>query len=350
MSETDNNLLPIDRFDYHLPDELIAQRPIEPRDSSRLLVIDRASGQLEDRVFRDLPDILQPDDVLVMNDTRVIPARLFARRQTGGKVEFLFLDETEPDVWRALARPARRLRDSDVLDVLTLTGEDSGAALRIIGREQGGAIIVHLERARSVLDAHGKMPLPPYIGETLSDAERYQTVIARSPGSAAAPTAGLHFTDDVLDRCRGRGIETLSLTLHVGLDTFQPVKVENALEHQIHSEWYGVSPQTITTLRAARQAGRRIVAVGTTVARTLETIAETLDSEGGRQGSTRIYITPPYEFKLVDAMLTNFHLPRTTLLLMVSALAGEDLIRRAYAHAIEQHDRFYSFGDATLIV
>lgn len=341
--------LPISRFDYDLPPELIAQNPVEPRDSSRLLVVDRESDRLEDRVFRDLPDYLRAGDVLVLNDTRVIPARLFARRQTGGRAELLFLEAVEPRIWRVLARPARRLRAGEVLEVVSLDGAATGATITVKDREADGPLLVEGDAVRSLLERHGQMPLPPYIGEKLEDPDRYQTVYAAHEGSAAAPTAGLHFTPQLLDTCRQHGVEIVYITLHVGLDTFQPVKVEDASQHTIHSEWFEVGAETARAIADARARGSRIVAVGTTVARTLETIADSRPGEP-RSGLTSIYITPPYRFKLVDAMVTNFHLPRTTLLLMISAFASEERTRRAYAYAIEKRYRFYSFGDAMLIV
>lgn len=341
--------LPISQFDYHLPPELIAQRPVEPRDSSRLLIVDRQRERLEDRVFHELPDILDSGDLLVLNNTRVIPARLFARRRTGGLLELLMLARVEGNTWHALARPSRRLRAGELLAVVSSDGVSTDVEARVIDRQLDGSVHLSIDEADAVLREHGQMPLPPYIAERLDDSGRYQTVYAQHEGSAAAPTAGLHFTVELLERCMEAGIGVEFVTLHVGLDTFQPVKVENALQHQIHSEWYDVHEPAVEALAACRKRGNRIIAVGTTVARTLETIGPD-PFEGARQGSTSIYITPPYEFRLVDAMVTNFHLPRTTLLLMVSALAGQHLIKRAYEHAIHERYRFYSFGDAMLIV
>jgi S-adenosylmethionine:tRNA ribosyltransferase-isomerase len=344
------NELPISRFDYELPSELIAQEPAEPRDSARMLVIERSSGALTDAMFTDLPELLDSNDVLVMNDTRVIPARLFALRNTGGKIEFLFLRCIRPDEWLVLARPGRRLRTGERLQVVNAVGLPTPNFVNVIQREASGSFVVSLESTDDVLERFGQTPLPPYVQNPIPDPERYQTVFSRVRGSAAAPTAGLHFTEQLIDRCIARGASVLTLTLHVGVDTFQPIKEHNARDHQMHSEWYDVPETTVRELRLARLAGKRIIAVGTTVARTLETIAADLDCDGGRQGDTNIYITPPYRFKLVNGMVTNFHLPRTTLLLMVSALAGEDLILRAYRHAIQERYRFYSFGDATFIV
>ena len=350
MTDASRPRLPISRFDYDLPPELIAQHPIEPRDSSRLLIVPRGGTMFEDRIFHELPEILEPGDVLVLNDTRVIPARLFARRSTGGRVEILLLANIEGNIWHALARPARRLKTGELLDVLDLSGASSPAQIEVVGREPDGEFTLRIDDAERTIQRFGQMPLPPYISERLGDPERYQTVFADREGSAAAPTAGLHFTPVLLERCRARGIEIQYVTLHVGLDTFQPVKVEDALQHQMHSEWYHVNAATMEALRAAKQDGRRILAVGTTAARTLETIAPTIGEDRDQSGRTSIYITPKYEFQLLDGMVTNFHLPRTTLLLMVSALAGEKTVHLAYQHAIRERYRFYSFGDAMLIV
>lgn len=350
MSSDQERVLPISRFAYELPAELIAQQPAEPRDSSRLLVVNRTDQTLSDRVFSDLPDLLQPGDLLVMNSSRVLNARLFVLRQSGGRVELLFLHEQEPGIWSALARPARRLKPGEQLEVQSRDGLETGHLVEIVQREPDGTLLVRLEFATAVLTEHGHLPLPPYITERPDDEERYQTVYADQVGSAAAPTAGLHFTSELLDRCRQRGIETAWVTLHVGLGTFQPVQVENALEHRIHAETFEVPTETMNQLAAARNDNRRIVAVGSTAVRTLETIGDKVVQGGEISGSTQVYITPPYTFRMVDAMVTNFHLPRTTLLLMVSALAGEELLRSAYQHAVRERYRFYSFGDAMLIV
>ena len=344
--------IPVERYDYELPVELIAQEPAEPRDAARLLVVSRTDGSLADRVFSELPDLLQPGDLIVVNDTRVMPARLIARRSSGGRVELLLLERLGGGNWRSLARPARRLR---VGESLALSGHDDTPTsdhVTVVERDEESVIVAFDDE--TAIQRHGRVPLPPYIRDSHADPERYQTVYSRAMGSAAAPTAGLHFTQAVIDACESRGIEFARVTLHVGLDTFQPIKTADAREHQIHSEWYQVSVETLNQIRDAKLAGRRIVAIGTTSVRTLESIAEQVHS-GDRfseplAGATRLYITPGYAFKIVDAMLTNFHLPRTTLLLLVSAFAGEGLIRSAYRHAIEERYRFYSFGDAMLIV
>jgi S-adenosylmethionine:tRNA ribosyltransferase-isomerase len=340
--------IPMSRVDYDLPPELIAQRPAEPRDSSRLLVMDRRTGGLQDRRFSDLPEYLRPGDLVVVNDTRVFPARLIARRETGGGVEFLLLSQEDDGCWLAMARPGRRLRPGEVLSLLDHDDATTADTVEVLGRKSD-QVVVSLDP--TVIERHGRVPLPPYIRDTLTDPGRYQTVYARTTGSAAAPTAGMHFTDDVISACRGAGATFSRVTLHVGLDTFQPIKVENARDHEMHSEWYRVpNPKEI---REAKESGRRIIAVGTTSVRTLESASAAIlgsDSEDAIAGRTDLFITPGYYFRLVDAMVTNFHLPRTTLMLLVAAFAGEKAIRTAYAHAIRERYRFYSFGDAMLIV
>lgn len=334
-------------FDYHLPPDLIAQTPAEPRDSARLLVLDRARRALDHRTFRDLPDLLRPDDVLVANDSRVLPARLLGHRTTGGAVEALLLHPLGADEWTALVRPGRRIRDGE-----TLVFGDGALTATVLERQEGGERRLRLHAATgSVWDAihrTGAVPLPPYIRNAVADPERYQTVYARTEGSVAAPTAGLHFTAELLQRVQERGISAYHVTLHVGAGTFKPVQHDDPADHVMHAEWASLDTATATALAAARHEGRRIVAVGTTTVRVLETAAQ-----GGRirpfSGWTGIFIQPGYRFQAVDAMITNFHLPRSTLLMLVSAFAGKDLIDTTYAAAIAHHYRFYSFGDAMLI-
>ncbi|MDQ3547758.1 MAG: tRNA preQ1(34) S-adenosylmethionine ribosyltransferase-isomerase QueA [Chloroflexota bacterium] len=344
--------LPVERYDYEVPPELIAQQPAEPRDSARLLVVSRSSGALTDRVFRDLPSLLQPGDLVVVNDTRVMPARLMATRASGGRIELLLLVRLPDGTWRSLARPARRLRHGETLTLMDHDDTVTTDTVHVVERDSEAVVVSFADEG--AIQRHGRVPLPPYIRDTSADPERYQTVYSREPRSAAAPTAGLHFTPDVMEACRERGIDFASVTLHVGLDTFQPIKTADARDHQIHSEWFEISEETMIAVAQAKRTGRRIVAVGTTSVRTLESAADAILSTASRaasiSGPTGLYITPGYQYQIVDAMLTNFHLPRTTLLLLVSAFAGEELVRAAYAHAIQERYRFYSFGDAMLIV
>ncbi|RIK47060.1 MAG: tRNA preQ1(34) S-adenosylmethionine ribosyltransferase-isomerase QueA [Chloroflexi bacterium] len=341
--------LSLERFDYDLPPDLIAQTPVEPRDASRLLLVDRARAALEDRHFSDLPDLLNPGDTLVLNDTRVLPARLRGMRSSGGAVELLLLHPNGPE-WIAMARPARRLRDGERIGLFDRNGQLHAHAVEVIGRVAEGfrvRLAPHVD-----INAFGEVPLPPYIHESIPDPERYQTVYASIPGSAAAPTAGLHFTQNLLQRCHDRGIDIAYVTLHVGLDTFAPIRSDDARAHVMHSEAFQVSAATLGALHRTRSRGGRIVAVGTTAVRTLESLENLCFpmEESSLHGTTDLYITPGHPFKHVDALITNFHLPRTTLLILVSAFAGEELTRRAYAHAIARRYRFYSFGDAMLIV
>lgn len=336
-------------FDYDLPKELIAQKPVEPRDASRLMVVDRASGAIAHRRFRDLPEYLRPGDGLVINDTRVMPARLLGcRERTGGAMEVLLLKRLSRDRWETLvkpgkkARPGERIVFGDGLLVGTVVGPtDYGG--RIIDFRYEGVF-------ENLLDRLGQMPLPPYIHEQLEDPERYQTVYAREWGSAAAPTAGLHFTPELLDRLVAQGIEIHRITLHVGLGTFRPVEVEDPTQHKMHSEFFRVSPEAAAGLNRVRARGGRLVVVGTTSVRTLETVAAEDGTIQPGEGWTDIFIYPGYRFKAVDCLITNFHLPKSTLLMLVSAFAGHDLIMRAYREAVAQRYRFFSFGDAMLIL
>lgn len=337
-------------FDYDLPDRLIAQEPAARRDESRLLVAVRATGELHHRHFRDLPDYLRPNDLLVLNDTKVLPARVVGRREaTGGKWEGLFLREADGGLWEMLAQTRGYPAAGEAFRT------DSGLRLVLAGRTPDRHWLMRPDPpgpAADLLTAHGRVPLPPYIrkGEAgPGDAERYQTVYARAAGSVAAPTAGLHFTPDLLARLAGAGVGTARVTLHVGLGTFAPVKAADPTRHAIHAEWCEVGPEAVAAVRAAKAAGGRVVAVGTTTTRTLESAARSGDLEPYR-GETALFIHPPFAFRAVDALVTNFHLPRTTLLLLVQAFAGADLLRRAYAEAVANEYRFFSYGDAMLIV
>ncbi len=337
------------QYQYHLPPELIAQYPAEPRDSSRLLAVERNSGAIHDRTFRDLGDYLSAGDVLVLNDTRVIPARLLGMKESGGQVEILLL-RRQGQEWEALVKPARRLRPGyriffpgyENAEAL-ITGEmdmPGGRRLRLINCDED----VFIAEA-------GHIPLPPYIerqDESL-DAERYQTVYARHSGSAAAPTAGLHFTADLLKKLQAGGVDVATLVLHVGLGTFRPVSCEDIRQHKMHSEFYQVNAETAQTLNRARQKGGRIIAVGTTVVRTLESIYDEAQGYQAGQGETDIFIYPGYQFRAVDRLITNFHLPGSTLLMLVSAFLGAETTRAAYLHAVQERYRFFSYGDAMLI-
>ena len=336
-------------FDFHLPEELIAQTPLEKRDSSRLLIVDRKTGQFSDQHFDNIIDQLEPGDALVMNNTRVLPARLYGTKpETGGHVELLLLKNTQGDFWEVLAKPAKRLR----VGTRVSFGDGRLTATVTEELEHGGRIVrfdyqgIFLE----VLESLGEMPLPPYIHEKLEDRERYQTVYAKENGSAAAPTAGLHFTEELLDKIAAKGVKLVYLTLHVGLGTFRPVSVDNLEEHEMHSEFYSLSEEAAETLRQVKASGHRIIAVGTTSIRTLETIGSKFDGQiQADSGWTNIFIKPGYQWKIVDAFSTNFHLPKSTLVMLVSAFAGRQLTLQAYEHAIAERYRFFSFGDAMFI-
>jgi S-adenosylmethionine:tRNA ribosyltransferase-isomerase len=341
----------ISDYDYELPPELIAQTPLERRDNSRLLVLDRARDQLEHHTFRDILDYLTPDDLLVVNDSRVIPARLHGWRPTGGQAEILLLRPLGEGRWEALVRPGRRLRPGSEIVLADRTGERTEAHVEIIERRPEGSAVVALPDAvADRLDEFGEMPLPPYIHERLTDPERYQTVYSRIAGSAAAPTAGLHFTPELLAEIRQRGVRIVEVTLHVGIGTFQPVKVDDVREHEMHDEWFHVPPEALAAIAETRARGGRVIAVGTTSCRTLESIDSDERPPEGLSGWTSLFITPGYQFHTVDALVTNFHLPRSTLMLMVSAFAGRERILSAYAEAVKSRYRFFSFGDAMLIL
>jgi S-adenosylmethionine:tRNA ribosyltransferase-isomerase len=354
----------INDFAYDLPQELIAQTPLEPRDSSRLLVIERATGSLDHSHFRDIGAYLRPGDLLIANQSRVIPARLLGKRaESGGNVEVLLLVERPDlglDTWETLVRPGRRLREGALILFRNAAGETLLQA-EIRQRTEAGGRIVHFTTlpvaegapqlaVRELIDQLGRMPLPPYIHETLNDPERYQTVYSRITGSAAAPTAGLHFTPELLARLRSQGVRVGFVTLHVGLDTFRPVEVEDFREHQIHSEEIDLDEPTAEMIQQTQREGGRVIAVGTTAVRVLESVASFHEGQAlPYRGATRLFITPGYRFQLVDAMITNFHLPRSTLLLLVSAFASKELIEHAYQEAIRERYRFFSFGDAMFI-
>lgn len=346
--------LRVDDFAYELPTELIAQTPLPNRDGARLLVLDRASGEVHHSTVQELVDWLSPGDLLVANNSRVLAARLRgARADTGGRVELLLLRRESTALWSALAKPARRLRPGIRIEISPCDGSSAGvASATIVEPRANGEVLVELNGdLESSLDRYGRLPLPPYIRQELAESERYQTVYASAAGSAAAPTAGLHFTDGLIRRLGEAGIGWAEVTLHVGLDTFRPVTVDRVADHAIHQEWFSVSDADAVRIARAKREQRRIVAIGTTAARTLETLAQHWrgDEPRGVSGLTNIFITPGYRWQMVDAMLTNFHLPRSTLLMMVSAFAEPSQIQRAYATAIAERYRFFSFGDAMLI-
>lgn len=334
-------------FDYNLPEELIAQTPVEPRNSSRLMVLDPVDKTVEHRHFYDLKEYLEPGDALIMNDTRVMPARLMGWRDgTGGRVEVFLLRRIDGDTWETLVKPGRkaqigqRVRFSDELACTVTAHTDFGG--RIVSFRYEGIF-------EEILDRLGETPLPPYIHKKLEDKERYQTVYSREQGSAAAPTAGLHFTAEQLRELQAYGVNTGFVTLHVGLGTFRPVSVENIEEHVMHREYYSIPQETADLIMRTRASGRRVIAVGTTSIRTLEAAAEGPGRVSGKSGWTDIFIYPGYQFKLVDGLVTNFHLPKSTLIMLISAFAGREFVLKAYETAVKERYRFFSFGDAMLI-
>ena len=349
-------------FYYDLPEELIAQTPLERRDGSRLLTLDKTSGATAHRAFSDLPSLLKKGDCLVMNDSRVLPARLFGRLATGGAIEVVLLRDLGGDVWECLTRPGRKMKlgtrvyfggevenaaagaihESPSAELTAVVTDIAEGGNRLLRFEYDGIFLEVLERL-------GRMPLPPYIHEELADSERYQTVYAREIGSAAAPTAGLHFTSELLAELESRGVELVWLTLHVGLGTFRPVKVENVETHEMHSEFCVVTDDAAAKINATRARGGRVVAVGTTSCRTLESAARDDGTLAAFSGFTDIFIYPGYSFKCIDALITNFHLPESTLIMLISALAGRENVLAAYAEAVRERYRFFSFGDAMYI-
>ena len=334
-------------FYYDLPEELIAQDPLEDRASSRLMVLDREEGSITNHIFSDIIEYLKPGDCLVINNTKVIPARLFGIKQdTKAKIEILLLKRREDNIWEALVKPGRKAKVGTVLDF----GEGlmTGTIIDIV--EEGNRLIKFEFEGifEEILDKLGQMPLPPYITHQLKDKNRYQTVYAVHEGSAAAPTAGLHFTKELLDKIKEKGVEIANVTLHVGLGTFRPVKVDNILEHHMHSEYYCIEQSEAEKINRAKANGNRVIAVGTTSVRTLESAAE--DKKViAKSGNTEIFIYPGYEFKIIDGLITNFHLPESTLLMLVSALAGREKVMEAYELAVNEKYRFFSFGDAMFI-
>lgn len=336
-------------FYYDLPQELIAQIPVEPRDSSRLMVMDKDSGCVEHRIFRDITDYLEPGDCLVLNNTRVIPARIYGiKKETGAVVEFLLLKQHENNVWECLCKPGKRAK----VGTEFIFGEGLVDCKVIDITEDGNRIIrfdCDSKEIYNILDKIGKMPLPPYITEELKNSERYQTVYSKELGSAAAPTAGLHFTEELLQRIKDMGVAIAYVTLHVGLGTFRPVKVDDVTEHKMHTEHYHISKETSDIINETKKNGGRIISVGTTSTRTLESVASKNGCICEDEDDTSIFIYPGYKFKCVDALITNFHLPESTLIMLVSAFAGYDNVMNAYKIAVDEKYRFFSFGDAMFI-
>jgi len=343
-------------FDYSLPPELIAQTPIEPRHQARLMVLDRRDGSLKHQRFFEIVDYLQTGDVLVFNNSRVIPARLSGRKaDSGGGLEILLLHRLSPNVWETLVRPGKRVKIGTRIEIIndSVSGnrQDFRVTAEAVGLGEGGTRVLSFSD-ETLLPELGKIPLPPYIHTPLKDPERYQTVYANMNGSIAAPTAGLHFTPELIDKIRSKGIQCLFVTLHIGLDTFRPVRENDPLEHPIHQEYGVLSQEVANALCQAKREGRRIICVGTTTVRLVEAVAQASSPVDMQPfaGWVNLFIVPGYQFRMVDALFTNFHLPRTTLLMLVAAFAGKDLIHKAYLAAIAQQYRFYSFGDAMLIL
>ena len=340
----------VDLFDFHLPEELIAQTPLEERTSSRLMVLSKESGKIEHTIFKNIEEYIQPGDCLVLNDTRVLPARLFGEKEeTGAKIEVLLLKQLEGDRWETLVKPAKRVKEGTIISF----GDGLLTAVCIGEAEHGGRTLEFRYEGifYEVLEQLGEMPLPPYIKEQLEDRERYQTVFAKERGSAAAPTAGLHFTEELLESLRSKGVHIAFITLHVGLGTFRPVSVDDILEHEMHAEFYQMSEGTARLLNDVKKQGGKIISVGTTSTRTLETIASKHNGEFvSESGWTDIFIYPGYQFQGIDGMITNFHLPKSTLIMLVSALAGRENVIHAYETAVTEKYRFFSFGDAMLII
>lgn len=335
-------------FYYNLPEELIAQVPIAKRDESRLMVLNRENKTIENKIFKDILDYLKPGDCLVRNNTKVIPARIYGKKETGANVEFLLLNNIEGDIWETIVRPGNKLH----IGTKVIFG-DGILKAEILDTMEGGTRKVKFYYNgifNEILDQIGLMPLPPYIHEELKEKDRYQTVYAKYQGSAAAPTAGLHFTEELLQKIKEKGVEIANVTLHVGIGTFRPVKVEKIEDHHMHTEHYYIKPEDVEKINRTKENGGRIISVGTTSCRVLESIANEQGLVKEAEGDTNIFIYPGYKFKCVDALITNFHLPESTLLMLVSALAGKDYIMNAYQEAVKEKYRFFSFGDAMLIL
>lgn len=340
----------VEDFDYNLPEELIAQTPIEKRDMSRLMVLDRKNQTIEsNKIFSDIIDYLEPGDCLVINNTKVIPARLYGKKETGANVEFLLLKQLEGDIWESIVRPGNKLKPGTKV----YFGEPRILEAEVLEVMPGGTRKVKFTYQgifNEILDKIGLMPLPPYIHEELKERDRYQTIYAKYEGSAAAPTAGLHFTKELLEKIEKKGVKIANVTLHVGIGTFRPVKEENIEEHEMHSEHFYIKQEDVDKINETKKNGKRVISVGTTSCRVLETIADENGMVHVCEEDTSIYIYPGYKFKCIDGLITNFHLPKSTLLMLVSALAGREFILKAYNQAVKEKFRFFSFGDAMLIL
>lgn len=335
-------------FNYNLPEELIAQTPYMKRDEARLMVIEKETNKIEHKVFKEVIDYLEPGDCLVINNTKVLPARLYGKKNTGANVEFLLLKRIEDDYWEVMVKPGNKLKPGAI--AYFGDGLLKGEILEVL---EGGNRKVKFEYNgifNEILDQIGLMPLPPYIKEKLNDKSKYQTVYAKYDGSAAAPTAGLHFTEDLLKQIKEKGIEVANVTLHVGIGTFRPVKVENIEEHSMHSEHYYIKQEDCDKINKAKKEGHKIIAVGTTSCRVLESVADEEGFVKEAEGDTNIFIYPGYKFKCIDRLITNFHLPESTLIMLVSSLAGRDFVMKAYNEAVEEKYKFFSFGDAMMIL
>ena len=337
----------LSEFNYDLPQELIAQVPIKDRDESRLLVLDRKNKTIEDKIFKDIIDYLEPGDCLVRNNTKVIPARLYGKKETGANVEFVLLNNIEGDIWETMVRPGNKLH----IGTKVIFGDGLLIAEIMDTLEDGTRKVKFTYQGifNEILDKIGLMPLPPYIHESLKEKDRYQTVYAKYLGSSAAPTAGLHFTPELLKKIENKGIDIANVTLHVGIGTFRPVKEKNIEDHHMHTEHYYIKQEDADKINKAKLSGKRVISVGTTSCRTLETVADEKGLVKETEGDTGIFIYPGYKFKCIDALITNFHLPESTLLMLVSAFADKDHILKAYKHAVDNKYRFFSFGDAMLI-
>ena len=338
----------VSEFNYELPEELIAQHPYDKRDEARLMVLNRKNKNIENKVFKDIIDYLNPGDCLVINNTKVIPARLYGKKDTGANIEFLLLKRIENDTWEAMVRPGNKLKPGT--KVSFGDGILKAEVLEVLDGGNRKVVFEYNGIFNEILDKIGLMPLPPYIKETLKEKNKYQTVYAKYDGSAAAPTAGLHFTEELLEKIRAKGIEIANVTLHVGIGTFRPVKVENVEDHNMHSEHFYIKKEDVEKINNSKKQGKRVIAVGTTSCRVLESVADDKGFVKEIEGDTNIFIYPGYKFKCIDSLITNFHLPESTLIMLVSSFAGKEFVMKAYNEAVIEKYKFFSFGDAMIII